>query len=201
MNFRNEGLLPPSWARGYLDWKYLSGVQKIFGTKDISSLPHMNWTKFVNYNILQGIRIVNILNYLDFNKAEALEVLTNNLAYTPYSGKHHESIYTRFFQSYILPKKFNIDKRKAHLTCLIIGSNEISRDAALEMLKQPIAPAAQIAEDKEYVIKKLEISENEFESIMQAKPKTIFDYPNTHGLELRFRRSLNKLRKAGMAPK
>jgi hypothetical protein len=150
---------------------------------------------------VQGIRIVNILNYLDFNKEQALEVLTNNLAYTPYAGKHHESIYTRFFQSYILPKKFKIDKRKAHLTCLIVGSNEISREAALEMLKKPIAPAVQIAEDKEYVIKKLEISENEFEAIMQLPPKTIFDYPNTHSLELRFRKALNKLRKAGLAPK
>ena len=201
MNFRNEGLLPKSWARGYLDWKYLSGVQSKFGTTDINSLPHMNWSKFFYYNLVKKIRLVNVLNYMDFNKNEALQVLQQELQYKPYAGKHHESIYTRFFQSYILPKKFNIDKRKAHLTCLIIGSNEITRDEALRKLQEPIAPAQQIADDKEYVIKKFEITEAEFDNMMRAQPKTIFDYPNTHVWELRFRRWLNRLRRKGMAPK
>lgn len=201
MNFRNEGLLPPSWARGYLDWTYLSAVQKQFGSKDISSLPHMTWPTFVYYNMVKGIRITNILNYLDFNKKEALEILTEKIGYKPYEGKHHESIYTRFFQSYILPKKFNIDKRKAHLTCLILGSNEISRNEALDILAQPIASPQQLKNDKEYVVKKFEISEAEFDAIMAQPVRTIFDYPNTHGLETWFRKSLNRFRKAGLAPR
>jgi len=201
MNFRSEGLLPPTWARGYLDWKYLKGVQKKFGTKDINSLPHLGIWKFFYYNVIKRMKVVNVLNYLDFVKKDAMVILEKELAYRPYSGKHYESIYTRFFQSYILPVKFGIDKRKAHYTCLILGTKELARDQALLELSHPTAPAEQIAEDTEYMLKKFGITAEEFDKIMKIPVKNIFDYPNNHKWELRFRKLLNKLRRIGYAPK
>lgn len=199
-NFRNEGMLPPSWARGYLDWKYIRSVQKIFGKQPLATFPHLTPIKFVIYNTIKGIKNFSILNYIDFNKVEAMKTIENELGWKYYGGKHYESIYTRFYQSYILPRKFNIDKRKAHYSCLIMSTGEVTREQALEMLKAPPADSKIIEDDKTYIIKKLGMTKDEFEAIMNAPIKTIYDYPNIHKTELFFRKSLLKLRKIGIMP-
>lgn len=200
MNFRSEGMLPPSWARGYLDWKYIRSVQKIFGTKDIAGFPHFSVAGFIWYNAIKGIRSVSILNYVKFKKEEAVNILERDLGWRNYGGKHYESVYTRFYQSYILPNKFNIDKRKPHYTCLMVSTGEITRDKALEDLKQPTIDLKSAEEDLNYVIKKLGISRTEFEDIMKMPIKSIFNYPNNHRLELRFKMLLNQLRKFRFMP-
>jgi N-acetyl sugar amidotransferase len=200
MNFRNEGLLPPSWGRGYLDWKYIRSVQKTFGTKNIKSLPHFNVSQFLYYNILRKIRSISFINYLDFNKEEAMKVIEEKLDWKNYGGKHYESIYTRFFQAYILPRKFDIDKRKAHLTCQIVSSGKPTREEAIELLKKDIADPELMEKDKIYLIKKLGISNEGFDKIMNLPVKSILDYPNNYVLESKFRRMLLKVRKWGLMP-
>jgi len=200
MNFRNEGMLPPSWARGYLDWKYISSVQKKFGTQSLKSYPHLKVLDFLYFNLIKRIRSVSFINYIPFNKNEAMKVIQDELGWKYYGGKHYESIYTRFYQAYILPRKFNIDKRKAHLTCLIASTGEITREEALELLKLPTADSQMLEEDKTYVMKKLGISEDQFEEIMNSEPKTILDYPNNHKWEMKFRYWLNRLREYKLLP-
>ncbi|MBA2687735.1 MAG: N-acetyl sugar amidotransferase, partial [Gemmatimonadaceae bacterium] len=94
-----------------------------------------------------------------------------------YGGKHYESIYTRFFQGYILPTKFNIDKRKAHLSTLVC-SGQLTREQALTELAAPIYPEGLIDQDRRFVLKKLELSEAEFQKIMALPPKSFWDYPS-----------------------
>ncbi|MCU0333822.1 MAG: N-acetyl sugar amidotransferase [Chitinophagaceae bacterium] len=200
MNFRTEGMLPKAWSRGHLDWRYISSVHKIFGTVPIHSLPHISISRFLWYNVVKRIRMVGILNYVDFSKATALEVLQRELGYRPYDGKHHESVYTRFFQSYILPKKFGIDKRRAHLSCLIAGTGELTREEALRQLEQPPMAPNDVLADKDYVIKKLNITPEQFEEMMAAPPRTIFDYPNHYKWEQRFRQALHAGRRRGWLP-
>ena len=129
-----------------------------------------------------------------------MKLIQDELGWVYYGGKHYESIYTRFYQAYILPNKFKIDKRKAHLSCLVMSTGEVTRQEALEALKKPTADPKMIAEDREYVIKKLDLTEDEFEEIMTRAPKTILDYPNNHSLEMRFRRLLNKMRSMKFLP-
>lgn len=200
MNFRNEGMLPPSWARGYLDWKYIRGVHQKFGTQSLKTFPKLPIHKFLYYNLVRGITSISILNYVDFNKEKAMKVIQKELDWKYYGGKHYESIYTRFYQSYILPKKFDIDKRKAHLSCLIMSTGELTREQALEQLKAPTADLKLMEEDREYVIKKLGITETEFEDIMQKPVRSILDYPNNHAIEMKFRKMLNKLRSMKVLP-
>lgn len=197
MNFRTEGMLPPSWSRGYLDWKYISSVHKIFGSKNISKLPHFTLSQLAWYASVRRMKVIGILNYVDFKKADALQVLMNEIGYRPYEGKHHESVYTRFFQTAYLPMKFGIDKRKAHLSCMIMGSREITREQAMEALQQPPATEQQVKQDIAYIKKKLALVDADWDAIMQAPAKTIFDYPNNHIWELRVRRQINKWRKRG----
>jgi len=200
MNFRNEGMLPPSWARGYLDWKYIKSVQKIFGSQSLKSYPHLTISKFLFFNLIKSIRSVSFINHIDFNKEQVIKLLENELSWKNYGGKHYESIYTRFFQAYILPKKFNIDKRKAHLTCIISSNGGITREEALTILEKPIEDSKLLEDDKEYLLKKLEISEEEFYHIMNLPVKSIYDYPNTHKLEMKFRNLLHLLRRYKILP-
>jgi N-acetyl sugar amidotransferase len=200
MNFRIEGMLPPTWARGHLDWKYIRSVQKLFGTESLKKFPHLSIFSFLYYNLIKRIRVISFINYIDFNKDIATKLIEEELDWKNYGGKHHESIYTRFYQSYILPKKFNIDKRKAHLFCQIVSTGDINREQALEILKQPPANPELMEEDREYVIKKLGIKEREFEEIMNLPVKSINDYPNNYFFEKGFRKLLYQLRGLKILP-
>ena len=81
--------------------------------------------------------MVSILNYIDYDKDDAMQILENDLGWEYYGGKHYESNYTKFFQGVILPEKFKIEKRKLHLSAQIL-SNQISKNDAILLLKEPI---------------------------------------------------------------
>jgi N-acetyl sugar amidotransferase len=174
-NLSTESILPVKWGYGYYDATYVKDVHKKFGKVPLKTTPLMGLAELFYYMQVKKIRLLQILNYVDYNKAQVMELLKEKLGWTYYGGKHYESIYTRFFQAYILPRKFNIDKRKAHLSSLI-HSGQITRAEALEELKQDVAPADVLQQDKEYVIKKLGFTDSEFENIMKQPCKTFLDY-------------------------
>ena len=175
-NIRTEAIMPSSWSQGIRDWKYIKSVHKQFGTVALKTFPHFTLLGFILSRTIKGLRWVDILNYINYNKAEAMKLLENELGWVYYGGKHYESIYTRFFQSYILPEKFNADKRRGHLSTLIC-SGEITRDQALVDLSKPLYPENLQLEDKEFVLKKFGLSYNEFEDIMRLPLRNISDYP------------------------
>ena len=86
-----------------------------------------------------------------------------------YGGKHYESVFTKFYQAYILPKKFGVDKRKPHLSALIRNC-EITREDAIVELKKPLYDPRDFSNDKEFVLKKLEFTEEEFDQMMVESP-------------------------------
>lgn len=174
-NVRTETHLPRAWSQGHFDWKYIQSVYKQFGKGRLKTFPHQGF--FTYYRRLLTLRRVDILNYLDYNKQEAMQLLENELGWKYYGGKHHESIYTRFYQGYILPTKFGYDKRRSHLSSQIC-SGEFTRDEALAELQKPAyAPSLQ-EEDRKYVAKKLGLSDAEFDTIMNLPRKSYWDYPS-----------------------
>lgn len=180
-NYSTEATLPVNWGYGYYDSTYLRSVHKKYGTVPLRTTPIMSLLDLFYYTQIKRIKLVSILNYIDYRKSEAMEILQNELGWVYYGGKHYESIYTRFFQAYILPRKFNIDKRKAHLSSLI-NSKQITREKALQEMKLEIAPERMMKEDREYVIKKLSLTEAAFEEIMKAPRKTFLEYKNEYHL-------------------
>lgn len=174
-NMRTETHLPRAWSQGHMDWKYIQSVQKRYGTVELKTFPHMDFLTYNWYRATQNM--IHILDYLDYVKKDAMEFLTNELGWRYYGGKHYESIYTRFYQGYILPVKFGYDKRRSHLSSLIC-SGEITRDQALDELRQPSYPPQMQSEDLEYALKKLEITQDEFDRIMNLPRKTYDDYPS-----------------------
>jgi hypothetical protein len=177
LNTVTESVLPGSWTYGIHDWKYIRSVHKRFGTVKLRTFPHHTRNDLLYYEFVLGLRSIPLLNYIPYVKEEAMNVLQNKLGWQYYGGKHYESIYTRFFQGYILPRKFGIDKRRAHFSTLIC-SGQMSRDAALEEMKNDPYPEAMMREDREYVRKKFGLTESEFEQIMALPIKTHHDYPN-----------------------
>lgn len=176
-NVVTEAILPSSWTYGYFDWRYIKNVHRRFGRIPLRSFPHIDYFhRFIYYPLIKRIRAVSILDFVPYNKKEAQQVLEQELDWRPYGGKHYESIYTRFFQGYILRRKFNIDKRKAHLSTLIL-SGQISREEALEEMARPPYAGYMLEEDMEYVLKKLELTPEEFEQIMSLPIRTHRDYP------------------------
>jgi hypothetical protein len=174
-NVRTESHLPKAWSQGHFDWRYIQSVHHQFGTVKLKTFPHVNMLAYFRYKASQ--QWINILDYIDYVKKDAMQILEQELGWKYYGGKHYESIYTRFYQGYILPKKFGYDKRRMHLSSLICAG-EISRAEALRELEKEPYPLELQAADKEYVIKKLGLSEAEFEAIMTLPKKSYHDYPS-----------------------
>jgi N-acetyl sugar amidotransferase len=186
-NLATESVLPLKWGYGYFDFKYIGSVQRRFGKLKLRTYPRLTLPQLFNYTVIRGIRMISVLDYVDYRKDKAIETLKEQLGWTYYGGKHYESIYTRFFQAYILPRKFQIDKRRAHYSSLL-HSGEFSRADAMTCLEEPVYPEDKLREDREYVIKKLRISETEFDAIMRAPTRTFCDYPTHHALLERIKR-------------
>ena len=121
------------------------------------------------------------LEWIDYKKETAKKILIEELGWRDYGGKHYESVFTKFFQAYILPTKFGYDKRLAHLSSLIV-SEQITKEEAKSELQKPLYDPLEFEEDKIFWIKKLGFSEQEFETIMKEKPTFFSDYDNNLNL-------------------
>jgi hypothetical protein len=129
------------------------------------------------------------LEYIDYNKRKVKEFLIKELGWRDYGGKHYESVFTKFFQSYFLPTRFGYDKRKAHLSSLIV-SGQLTREEAIEELSKPLYDPSELENDRLYFTKKLGISHNEFESIMNQPIVDYSSFKNQIGLEKKFRKAV-----------
>lgn len=181
-NFATECILPKSWGYNAMDYKSLKSIHKIFGTKRLKRFPHVTYFKrFVYFKYVRRMKIVAALNLLRYDKEEAIEVMKKELEWQYYGGKHHESRFTKFFQAYYLPKKFGYDKRRAHLSSLIV-SGQLTRKDALKEMEIDIYPNNSHLNDMEYVSKKLGITLEKFQKIISKPNKTHMDYPNNQWL-------------------
>ncbi|GAM97937.1 putitive LPS biosynthesis protein [alpha proteobacterium U9-1i] len=178
-NIVTEIMVPATWSHGHSDWGYIKHLNDNCGGVELKTYPHYDYYDYmVRFPHIDRIERFPLLNYIDFNKLEAMEIMKRELDWTPYGGKHYESIYTRFYQGYILPKKFGFDKRRSHLSCLV-ANKRISRDQALVEIQQPALSEEMEREDRVFVTKKLGLTEAEFEQIMNAERRTFWDYPSS----------------------
>lgn len=174
-NISTEGLLPASWVHNKNDLMNIKSIHNKFGKKKLKTFPQLGFAKLFWYEKIKHIKYIPILNFIDYNKVNAKQFLTESLSWRDYGGKHYESIWTRFYQSYILPRKFHIDKRKSHYSTLIC-SGQMTKEQALEEMKRPIIDEQLLKTDKEFVIKKFGLTDIEFENIMKLPVKKHTDY-------------------------
>jgi N-acetyl sugar amidotransferase len=176
-NLASEGILPKVWHYDAKDTKYFNYIQKTFGTKKVKKFPNFGYLNEIYCKFIKGIRIIYLLNYVDYKRGAALKILEEELGWKNYGGKHHESRFTKFVQSYLLPKKFNLDYRKATYSSQICVG-EMTREGAIEALREPIYNEDDMDREKNYIAKKLGISREELNSIVELPGKYYFEYPN-----------------------
>ncbi len=181
-NFETEAILPKSWVYKATDSTNIKSIQQKFGSVKLKHFPLESIVMNLYARFIFGLKKVNILDFEKYDKAEAMTLIENELGWKYYGGKHYESIFTRFYQGYYLPKRFNIDKRRAHLSTLI-NSGQITREDALAELVKPSYPDEKLLQqDIEFVPKKLGISVSEFQKIMSEPIHDHEEYNNDKGV-------------------
>lgn len=197
-NLVSESILPTAWGFDALDAVHLRAIQKRFGTVKLKQYPVLGyWKRYVWYEAIRGIKTVDLLNYLPYDYRNVRATIEQEVGWRDYGGKHHESVFTRYFQGYYLPTKFGFDKRKAHLSSLILAGQE-TRENALEELEQPPYDSALLAQDHEFIAKKLGVSTTELENIIARPPAAHRDYPydSTWPTARRMLQALARVKKA-----
>lgn len=169
-NYATESCLPSSWTTRGTDLVNLKDIHRRHGMIKLKTIPLSGFFKTnVFYPYIYGLKIMFPLNYLPYRKSDALKFLESKFNWRYYGGKHYESRFTKFFQSYYLIKKFGIDKRRAHFSSLILNG-EMTREEALIELQQLPYNDTEVNNDIEYIAKKFKISVSEFNRILNSKP-------------------------------
>ena len=167
MNKSTEGLkIPYNWNWFKFDKRNIKDIAKKLGNIKIKTFPSFGTLDYIKCTFLSKTKWEPFLDYIDFNKNHALKELVENYGYTPYEYKHAESIFTRFYQGYLLVKKFQIDKRKVHLSTLII-SNQMQREEAVEILKSDVYNEHDLEMDIKYFLKKMKWSLNDLNDYLK----------------------------------
>lgn len=176
-NFALESILQQGNSYDASDKKHILSIWKRFGEQyDPGNLPIFSvFEKRFVYQYLHKIMFFRPLNFLDYNAKNAFETLNKSCGFEYYGDKHCESIFTKFMQRYYLPTKFGVDKRKSHYSSMIV-SGQMTRDDALKRLEEPLYLESDLKEDLDYVLSKLDMSNEEFEKIMKEEPKSHLDY-------------------------
>jgi N-acetyl sugar amidotransferase len=176
-NFATEGILPKHWHYNAKDLKYFYAIHKKYGKKKLKNFPSFGYKKETYYKLVKGIKMIYLLNYVPYIKDDAMDLLKDKLEWKYYGGKHYESKYTGFIQSYYLFEKFNIDYRRATFSTQICAG-DMDRNEAINLLKNKPYNNEENAIEKEYIAKKLSIDLKELEDIINSTPKWYSDYPN-----------------------
>ena len=174
-DFRSEGTQPREWTYG--DGRQLLYIHKKYGSVKLKTFPNYTIFKLIYYGYVKGIKSIYPFYYLDYSKKHVQEILKEKYGWEYYGGHHHENLFTKYAISYWLLKKFNIDKRKITYSAQIL-SGEISRLEALKMIGQPPYDINLMEKDKNYVLKKLDLTFDEFKTFYEKQNKSFEDYPS-----------------------
>lgn len=178
-NSSTEFIRPP------VEWIYLNDkrmnldIHRRFGKVPLKTYPMcgMLRNRVWNKHVL-GIRRFYPLDYVVYDKAEAERFLNERYGWTRYANKHYENVFTRFFEGYYLPHKFGFDTRKNVFSNQILAGT-MTRDEALALLEENPYDPDLMEQDKEYIAKKLGVTTEEFDGIIEGPNQTPADYRNS----------------------
>lgn len=164
------------------DIKMIRDIHRKFGKRPLKELPLCGMFKsHIYYRYFKGMKVVKPLDLIPYTKADAIATLQKEFGWKPYANKHFECVFTRFYEGYWLIKKFGYDKRRCHFSSLVL-TEQMSREEALEILKNPPYDEKQAMEDMAFITDKLGLTIEEFTALMEQPNKTYQDYKNTSGM-------------------
>ena len=179
-NYSTECVREPNeWGAYYpTDMRFVKDVHNHFGKIPLKTFPTSNiFTYKLYYRYIKGIQVVRPLNYVPYIKEDVKKVLIDRFGWQSYAQKHHESRFTRFVECYWLPKKFGYERRKAHLSSLVL-TNQMTREEALLKVAAPELDEQTMIQDFEYVAKKLDLTVEELQKLFDGENKSYRDYKN-----------------------
>lgn len=177
-NMQTESILPNAWGYDASDSVSLKDIHKKFGTVKLMNYPTISMVEnYFYYPFLHNMRVHRPLELIDYSKEGAKNLLKEELGWRDYGGKHYESVFTKFFQAHYLPQKFGYDKRLAHYSSLIVSGQMTKEEAKVELGK-PLYDPQELEDDKAFWIKKLGITEVEYNQVMSEKPMFYTDFAN-----------------------
>lgn len=178
-NFATESIREPIEWVYQNDIRMIKDIQKKYGAIKIKSLPLTGMFKYkLYYRFIKGMKVHRPLDLITYNKESVVQTLQSKFNWKPYQNKHFESIFTRFYEGYWLPKKFGFDKRRAHYSSLIL-SKQITRNDALKLLKETPYDDRLAGQDLDYICQKLNVEKATFIELMSKPNKTYQDYKNS----------------------
>lgn len=183
-NYSTECVREPlHWGAYYqTDMKYVNDIHGKYGEKKLKTFPTCDIFKYkIQYRLLNGIRVVKPLDYVEFLKEKSQTILEETYGWQRYKHKHHESRFTRWYEAFWLPRKFGFDKRKNHLSSLVL-TGQMTREAALERVSTPELPEDELKNEFNYVAKKLGFTPEELQKYFEGENKTFNDYKNNYNL-------------------
>tara|TARA_B110000879_G_scaffold47095_1_gene66335 strand:+ start:2456 stop:3631 length:1176 start_codon:yes stop_codon:yes gene_type:complete len=193
-SFITEGITPV--GRNYFDGKYIKSIHKKYGKLPMKSYPLMNFSRFIYWTVFKRIKKIRPFWYIDYNKEEARAFLEKEYDWKYYGGHHLENRMTAFYHSYYMPKKFNTDFRNNTLSAKVRMGKMNRAEAWKEYNIKPHLEADLL----EYFKKRLSLSNEEFQDIMNKAPKSWYEFPTYKKRFERLRPLFFILAKANLVP-
>lgn len=198
-NYSTESVREPEEWGAYpgIDKRLIYDIHGRYGKIPLQTFPVVDILTYrIFYRYVAGIKFLQPLNLVPYLKVDAEQLLSEKFGWKPFQHKHHESRFTRFYEDYWLPVKFGYDKRRAHFSSLIL-SGQMSREEALERIKEPELSPGQIRNEKRYIAQKLDFSEGELNAILERPNKTFHQMNSKYkiiklGVEISKRSGLEK---------
>jgi N-acetyl sugar amidotransferase len=176
-NYSTECVREPLvWHYHASDLRQLKDIHRKFGTRPLKTFPMADIFKYkLYYRFVKGVQVVKPLNYVPYIKEVVMNELVSKFGWQKYTHKHYESRFTRFYEGYWLPNKFGFLKHRAHYSSLIL-TGQMTREEALERISKPAYDENTIAQDFEYIAKKLDLTVQQLQEIMNGENKSYRDY-------------------------
>jgi N-acetyl sugar amidotransferase len=180
-NLATEGIFPSAWHGSAMDATNLRAIHRQHGSRPLRQYKTISFFQYYMwYPLVKGMKTVRPLNYIAYDKAMAVKQLVDTIGFVPYQRKHGESLFTKVFQNHYLPARFGFDKRRPHLSSLIV-SGQLTRSEALQQLSEPLYEPLELENDLDYLCKKLRITRVDFDGFLAAPLRHYSDYPNFGG--------------------
>jgi hypothetical protein len=177
-NYATESILPRSWGQHAMDGKQVLAISKKFSSHELKSFPILFLRNhYLKTYFLRKYKVHAPLNFFSYSRREAIQTLSGQYGWIDYGGKHKESKFTDYFQEVYLPARFGIEKKRAHLSSLIVNS-EISRDEAMTELRDEQQITLEKHQLREFVATKLGITTDELMSFEMAPFVDASIFPN-----------------------
>lgn len=193
-NIATEGILSTAYQTYWADWINIKDVfNKSEEKGNLKKYPHLSlFDRFILYPKIIRLKTIKPLQLINYSQSYAIKTLEEECDWKYYGSKHYESRFTRFYQDSYLPERFGWDKRRDHLSSLVV-SGEISRDAALKQISICPVSEEEKEKEKEYVLKKLDIPLDDWEKIINIPLEKAKKYKTTDTIKQHLGTLIEKL--------